>query len=116
MKIQFVALSLLAALAAPALAGPCVSLDYQEMKDMSVDELVKEACKTNEISTQNLHDSIAAPSLSRAADEAIRDQEQCSGQVDRMLRILKSKGVTEKLYKLCEQQAQGHKIEGTETK
>jgi len=104
------AFALLGAFAMPAFASPCVALDYQEMKDMSTNDLVKEACKTNATSMSNLDESIASQSLSRARQEAMRDHEQCSGQVDRMLRILKSKGVGEKLYVMCEQQARGQTI------
>jgi hypothetical protein len=102
-------------LAPTAFAGPCVALDYQEMKDMSVNDLVKEACKTNLTATENFSLSLKYPSTSAAAREASRDNEQCSGQVDRMMRILETKGVTEKFYKLCEQQAQGKVIVATDS-
>jgi hypothetical protein len=102
--------AVLLAASAPAFAGPCVALDYQEMKDMSADELAKEACKANKASSDSFDESIKYPSLSAASSEAMRDSEQCSGQVDRMLRILKSKGITEKLYVICEQQAKGKTI------
>jgi len=104
------ALALLCAVAAPAFAGPCVALDYQEMKDMSTNDLVKEACKARTNWKSSFDESIASPSLSRSAQEARRDYEQCSGQMDRMVRILSSKGVTDKLYALCEQQAAGKTI------
>jgi hypothetical protein len=102
--------AILCTLSAPALAGPCVALEYQEMKDMSVNDLVKEACKANATGKRNFDDSIANPSISAAAQEAMRDYEQCSGQIDRMLRILKSRGITEKLYVMCDQQAAGQAI------
>lgn len=77
---------------------------------MSVNDLVEEACKANKVGSDSFDESIRLPSLSRASSEAMREYEQCSGQVDRMLRILKSKGITEKLYALCERQAQGQII------
>lgn len=92
---------------ASAFAGPCVALDYQEMKDMSASELLQETCKANKISMENLDYSIGNPSLSKASQDAMRDHEQCAGQVDRMKRLLKSKGIEGKLYELCAQQAQG---------
>jgi hypothetical protein len=111
MKKLIPVFALLCAFSAPAFAGPCVALDYQEMKDMSVNELVKEACKANANWSRSFDDAIASPSLSRAAQESTRDYEQCSGQIDRMVRILNSRGVTEKLHKLCEQQAAGQPIQ-----
>jgi hypothetical protein len=109
--------AVLCALSAPAFAGPCVALEYQEMKDMSANDLVTEACKSNKTGTSRFDESITYPSTSEAAQEAIRDYQQCSGQVDRMLRILKSKGVAEKLYLMCEQQAAGQIIKApTESK
>lgn len=102
--------AVLLAASAPAFAGPCVALDYQEMKDMPVNDLVAEACKANKAGSESFEESIKYPSLSKASTEAMREHEQCSGQVDRMLRILKSKGITEKLYALCEQQAHGQII------
>jgi hypothetical protein len=90
-----------------ALAGPCAPLEYQEMKDMTVNDLIKEACRANSAAADDFDLATKYQSTSAAAREASRDNEQCSGQVDRMLRIIASKGVSEKLYKLCEQQAQG---------
>lgn len=118
MKHLSLALALIVGAAcAPAFAGPCVALDYQEMKDMSPDELVKEACKANATASANFDYSLATPSLSSASQEAMRDHEQCSGQVDRIRRLLKSKGVAEKLYELCAKQARDLKIEtSTETR
>lgn len=101
----------LLAASASAFAGPCVALDYQEMKDMSTGELIKEACKANQSGSSSFDISMKYPSTSESAQDAMRDHEQCSGQVDRMLRVLAAKGVTEKLYKLCEQQASGRTFE-----
>ena len=101
---------ILLAASAPAFATPCIALDYQEMKDMTVNDLVGEACKANKAGSDSFDESIKYPSLSKASSEAMHAYEQCSGQVDRMIRILKSKGITEKLYALCERQAQGQII------
>jgi hypothetical protein len=110
MKTQLTAFALLTAIAIPAFAGPCAALDYQEMKDMSVDELVKEACKANKIGISKLEKSMKNRSDLAASLDSMSDHQQCSGEIDRMLRILKSKGATEKLYVMCEQQAQGKPI------
>jgi len=104
------ALALFCAVAAPAFAGPCVALDYQEMKDMSANDLAKEACKARSINEDNSKQTLAnldATRVSKPFPNASENQSQCSGQIDRMMRILSSKGVTEKLYALCEQQARG---------
>jgi hypothetical protein len=115
MKRQFAAIPLLAALAVPAFAGPCVALDYQEMKDMSVNELVAEACKAQQIGDAgfqqvmtNLDTKRGAPPYPNAEAEVL----QCAGQRDRIMRILKTKNVTENLPELCKQQGQGKVITG----
>jgi hypothetical protein len=41
---------------------------------------------------------------------AADNRAQCSGQIDRMVRVLSSKGVTDRLYDLCAQQAAGQPI------
>ena len=107
------ALALLCAIAAPAIAGPCVALDYQEMKDMSVNGLAKEACKAraiNENNSQQVLANLDATRVSEPFPDAQTNRGQCNGQIDRMVRVLASKGVTEKLYALCEQQASGKVI------
>jgi hypothetical protein len=110
LKTLFLALALVGAVVRPALAEQCTVLEYQEMKDMTVNDLVKEACKTNKVTYDNFDRSISLPTLSPAWREADRDFDQCKGQVDRMMRILQAKGVSEKLGTLCEQQAQGKTI------
>ena len=102
--------AILLAVSAPAFAGPCVVLDYQEMKDMTVNDLVKEACKTNKTKYDNFDKSISLPTLSPAWREADRDFDRCKGQLERMERILSSKGLEGKLADLCERQAQGQII------
>lgn len=107
------ALALLGAFAAPAFAGPCVALDYQEMKDMPVKDLVKEACKVRRAISSNLDDGIAnigsRPS-ERPNPTAHDNFEQCMGQSSRIKRVLQTKGVTGEIADLCEQQAAGKTI------
>jgi hypothetical protein len=99
--------------AAPAIAGPCVALDYQEMKDMSVNDLVVEACKasrTNEINFNQYLLNIESSRGSKPFPEADKNYDVCKGQIDRMMRVVVAKGVVEKLPALCQQQADGRVI------
>ena len=106
---------LIAAGCTPAFAGPCVALDYQEMKDMSADDLVREACKARDINNDNSKQAIENLGMARKPFPGAEDnQTQCNGQIDRMLRIIKSKGVDGKLYEWCAQQTQGLKIQSAE--
>lgn len=96
MKIQLAALPLLAALAAPALAGPCVALDYQEMKDMSADDLVKEACSARHELEQNFKENemnLETRSAQKPFPSAHDNFDICAGQITRIDRVLESKGV-----------------------
>jgi hypothetical protein len=102
------------AISIPALAGPCVALDYQEMKDMSADDLIKGACRARDLNDGNSKQAIenlGTAGTAKPFPGAEDNRAQCNGQIERMVRILQSKGVTEKLYALCEQQAQGHAIQ-----
>jgi hypothetical protein len=95
-KIQFAALPLLAALAAPAFAGPCVALDYQEMKDMPADELVKEACKARAALDQNYNENelnLNTRSGPKPFPNAQDNFDMCAGQITRIDRVLESKGM-----------------------
>jgi hypothetical protein len=106
-------LLLLTGIAAPVLAGPCVSLEYQEMKEMPVNELVKEACKVRQSIVRNLDDGIAnigARSGAQPNPSANDNFDQCIGQFSRIQRVLKSKGVTGEVPDLCAQQAAGETI------
>lgn len=106
---------LLGAVCAPTFAGPCVALEYQEMKDMSADELVREACKARDINNDNSKQAIEnLGSARKPFPDAEDNQTQCNGQIDRMLRIIKSKGVDGKLYEWCAQQAKGQAIQPAE--
>ena len=92
--------------AAKASAGPCVTLDYQEMKDMSKEELIAEACRANKISMENFENGLANLSVRQGPQQYPNTNEnfqQCQGEVDRMLRALRTKGVQEKLVNLCKQ-------------
>jgi hypothetical protein len=113
----FSLLVLLGACAVPAIAGPCVALDYQEMKDMSADQLTVEACKARDIRRQSLDESIATHDP-RVASSASDNFEQCTGQIERIERVLTSKGISKDAMKdPCTKQAHGKMIAApTETK
>jgi hypothetical protein len=83
--------------AAAAVAGPCAVLDYQEMKDMPVEDLAKEACKAHKAMADNLDDNIQnlGPRSGPAPFPNASDNfDQCKGQSDRIERVLLSRGVT----------------------
>lgn len=100
------ALALLCAVAAPAIAGPCVALDYQEMKDMSADELLNEACNARLALGRSLDETITnlgardgAPTFPNAQESF----DQCAGQITRIDRVLASKGLTkEAVIEACQ--------------
>lgn len=99
------------ATAAPAFAGPCVALDYQEMKDMSADELTKALCMSSEARRTNMDqvmtnlDSGSGPKPFPLAQDNF---DQCSGQIERIERVLNAKGITKELLKdACSRQAAG---------
>ena len=98
--------AVLLAASAPVFAGPCVALDYQEMKDMSTEDLIKEACNVRWSISQNLKDEInnigsnpgAAPS-----PNASDNFQQCMGQAGRIERVLESKGMSKaSVSEICE--------------
>jgi hypothetical protein len=105
-KIQFAALPLLAALAAPAFAGRCVALDYQEMKDMSADQLLDEACKARVSGAQSYDEkklNLDARGGRQPFPNAQENFDQCIGQISRIDRVLESKGLTkEKVIDVCQ--------------
>ena len=102
---------------APAFAGSCVALEYQEMKDMSASDLLEEACRANAASDLRFNESMLNYSARRGREpfpNAQKDLAECNGQIDRMMRVLKTKGVDGKLNELCANQAQGHSIQPAE--
>lgn len=106
MKKLIPVFAVLCTLAAPALAGPCVALDYQEMKDMSADELIKEACNVRWSISQNLKDEInnVGSDPGRAPSPNASDNfQQCMGQAGRIERVLESKGMSKTaVSEICE--------------
>ena len=81
--------------ALPAAAGPCVALDYQEMKDMSAEELIAERCKAGAALVEAFDEGIQ--NIGRGPKSFPNAQEnfdECTGQIARMDRVLASKGVT----------------------
>jgi hypothetical protein len=99
------ALVLPCAFAAPAIAGPCVALDYQEMKDMSADQLAKEYCKLNDVLSENMDQTMANLDTRygpKPYPNAQDNFDQCHGQIERVERVLESKGMQrESAIKVC---------------
>lgn len=108
MKKLLLSMALFACL--PAFAV-CVPLDYQEMKDMTADELKTQLCKTRKQGSLHRLDGIDeflrpkqsigtnAKSAKRSASESLRQSsetlaEQCDGEESRILRVLKQKDQT----------------------
>lgn len=85
-------------------AGPCVSLDEPKMKAMSAAELSAETCKASQINAQN-YDQVMLNMGSRQGPEphpkAQVEFDQCQDQIDRMLKILRTKEVHAKVADLC---------------
>jgi hypothetical protein len=108
-------LAVLLAASAPALAGPCVALDYQEMKDMSADELAKAYCKAGESRMASMDDVMAnlrASEGPKPYPNAHDNFDQCTGQLERIERVLSSKGIGKEAMKtLCTRLAAGETIQ-----
>jgi hypothetical protein len=95
-------------LSVPAFAGTCVALDYQEMKDMSAEEVTVEACKVQKAAGEYLDQSIEniGGRGPKPYPNAQADFDQCMGQAARIERVLESKGVSKRsLPELCKQAA-----------
>jgi len=111
MKIIPSALILSCALSAPAFAGPCVALDYQEMKDMSADELAKAYCRASESRMASMDDVLAnlrASDGRKPFPNAHDNFDQCTGQLERIERVLPTKGIGKEAMKtLCTRLAAG---------
>ncbi|AWL04255.1 hypothetical protein ACFOHT_10000 [Massilia oculi] len=103
---KFIAAAALSAISSATFASPCVALDYQEMKDMSVEELALEACKASASAVSSFEKNME--NLGRRGPkpypDAQADFDQCMGQSARMERVLAAKGVPkEKIPAVCEQ-------------
>jgi len=74
------------------------------MKAMSAAELAAETCKASQINAQN-YDQVMLNMSARQGPEphpkAQGDFDQCQDQIDRMLRILRTKEVHAKVADLC---------------
>ncbi len=92
-KILFLALVICNPL--PAVAGSCVALDYEEMKEMTVEDLRKEMCKALTSEVENvvaiIEMELSSTSLLYNTLEKMADD--CSSQRDRIVRVLVQKGV-----------------------
>lgn len=97
MKIIFTIAITLASIT-PAFAGACVALDYQEMKDMSAEDLSAQTCKYRSAMNAAFSEAIAdigRPRGAPANTTADETRAECSGQLERMARVLKMREITE---------------------
>jgi len=86
---------------ASATAGPCVVLEYQEMKDMEVAPLTAEYCKALDSMSENMSEAIEDLGRRRPSNpKASEFTDQCRGQTDRIGRVLAQKGVVAS-YRIC---------------
>jgi hypothetical protein len=82
----------LALLTNSAIAGSCVPLDYQEMKDMSPADLIRESCAARKAA--NLAFQAGVDNIGRHGSSDVQASfDQCIGQVRRIDRVLETKGV-----------------------
>lgn len=98
--------AVLLAASVPAFAGPCVALDYQEMKDMSAEDLLKEACNARSELGRALDETISNLDSSGGRltfPNAQENFDQCNGQITRIDRVLASKGMsTDQIKAACQ--------------
>jgi hypothetical protein len=99
MTLAMCAAAMLAAFSARA--APCAVLQYEEMKDMSAEELTKEYCKAKSTASENLSNSIdkGFERHQTTEDEAAirmldKETTQCTNESERVSRVLARKGVT----------------------
>lgn len=91
-------LALTALVCSGAWAGPCVSLDYQEMKEMPFADLKTEFCKAENEWIKNLEQAIENIGQRRSSKPDAQNQlEQCKSQRDRMERVLRQRDATQSL-------------------
>lgn len=81
-----------------ALAGPCASLSYDELQDMTVQELTQEACTARSNASQSRAEAFNKVMSRYAADPegadlAEKEADRCDNELKRILRVLGKKGV-----------------------
>lgn len=87
----------------PVSADSCATLDYVELQDMSVTELVKEMCLASKTASDKIYESLnnfVRSGVGEKNDEAASSMlnsgiDQCRNQPERMRKILVRKGVEE---------------------
>ncbi len=77
---------------APVFAKPCSSLAYDEMKDMSPEELKRQVCiawKNADESNGRAFDMVMSRRTDQAAVAALEaERDQCKNEADRIVRLL----------------------------
>lgn len=80
---------------------------------MPINELVAEGCKVDRAGDESFQEMMANLEVRRGPlpyPNAKANVEQCNGQRDRIMRVIKAKGIPGKLPDLCKQQARGQAI------
>lgn len=95
-SISKVAVGALLLVCVQAGATPCVSISYDELQDMSVDELSQELCVAKRNANQNRIDSFDKRMSRYAADPAGADilsaeGDRCDNEIKRILRVIGKK-------------------------
>lgn len=105
MKKYFVFISFFLLINNYAHATPCATFQYEELKDMSIEELAKEYCTTASRFSKMLGEAIDRLGYSGRQDEAAKEMHdlkmsQCRNEQDRIARILSrtSKIPTDQLW------------------
>jgi hypothetical protein len=104
MKQPSVALAFLLSLTClTAIGKPCPSLAYEEMKDMTPDELKKAACtawrNADESNEKAFKMNMSKGEVDQAALEALEtERDRCHNEVERIKRVLAKKDSTEIKY------------------
>lgn len=97
-----------------ATAAPCAALDYQELKEMSLNDVVTEACKARKSAQDLFQESLSGlgdrfrPASSNSAES---ESGRCTAQVERLERMIKVRGVDDNLFALCERQRAGEVLQ-----
>ena len=94
MKMQKYAALFFALAVDSAAAQSCAVLDYQEMKEMSQGDLIREACSARNLANQSYQKGIGILSSRQIDVSAAQSSfDQCLGQLRRIERALETKGV-----------------------
>ena len=90
----------------PVSATPCVVLQYEELKDMSISELTTEYCSAIDLADDNTVKFLELSLYARPSPEELESLsthgDECRNQAGRIARVLQRKGVDHPGKKLRE--------------